>query len=124
MLLDGTKQFHRRLLLQIQQIQGIGDPNMASKIDMVLTELFAQSKTLAAVEQHQADMSTNFDKLVAGFKDYKTKTDIAIADANAAIADLKTSKAIRVAYGSGAIGLGTAIGYLVKAGILKIVGGH
>jgi len=91
---------------------------------MVLTELFAQSKTLAAVEQHQADMSTNFDKLVAGFKDYKTKTDIAIADANAAIADLKTSKAIRVAYGSGAIGLGTAIGYLVKAGILKIVGGH
>jgi hypothetical protein len=97
---------------------------MASKIDMVLTELFAQSKTLAAVEQHQVDMSNNFDKLVSGLKDYKTKTDAAIDEANKAISELKTGKAVRMAYGSGAIGLGTAIGYLVKSGILKIVGGH
>lgn len=97
---------------------------MASKIDMVLTELLAQSKTLAAVEQRQVDMSSNFDKLVTGLRVYKEKTDESIEAANAAIADLKTSKAVSLAYGSGAIGLGTAIGYLVKSGILKIVGGH
>jgi hypothetical protein len=108
----------------VQQIQGTGDPNMASKIDMVLTELFAQSKTLAAVEQRQADMSANFDKLITGLKDYKGKTDAAIDGVKADITNLKTSKAVSLAYGSGAIGLGTAIGYLVKSGILKIVGGH
>jgi len=97
---------------------------MASKIDMVLTELFAQSKTLAAVEQQQKDMSGNFDKLIAGLKTYKEKTDASIDAANAAITELKTSKAVRLAYGSGALGLGSLIGYLVKSGILKIVGGH
>ncbi|VVB51950.1 Uncharacterised protein [uncultured archaeon] len=110
---------------------------MASKIDLVLAEQIKTGKELAGVAQKQTDMSGRLfgengqpgliqylaDKdaqlaksLEAAAKEFKD----AIVAVKADITELKTEKRVSKAYAAGAVGLGTTIGYLIKAGLLRI----
>ena len=116
---------------------------MASKIDMVLTELTTQGKTLAAVEANQnsmherifggqqpgiihylADKDAEIAKLVAdASKDFKDALEMIKKDLDGvkiSVTEIQTKRRVGVAYMSGAAGVGSALGYLIKAGLLRL----
>ncbi len=118
-----------------------------SKIDSVLAVVTEQGKTLAAMQQWQEGTHERiFGGSQPGVLQYLAAKDKELSDAitasNKQLSDalsasnkelkdgmtalktdvdiLKTEKRVSKAYGAGAIGLGTMIGYLIKVGLLKI----
>jgi len=107
-----------------------------SKIDAVLTELIEQGKMLSAIQTSHNDMKERiFGGQQPGIIHYLAEKDKEISTAltaavNAAdarsktiekdVAELKTQRRVGKAYIAGGVAAGSMLGWVVKAGLLKI----
>lgn len=110
---------------------------MASKLDTIISGQQAQATLLAAVKQRLDDdhehvfggpgregalkyLANNDEKISAALAQATKDFTAALTIVKADIVELKTEKRLTKAWAGGAVGVGTALGYLIKTGLLKV----